>query len=45
VVEEMVEKGAIPRSYLITKERMEKARRGLTVKEQDERGVPLNGVV
>jgi glycine/D-amino acid oxidase-like deaminating enzyme len=45
VVEEMVQQGAIPRSYLITSERIERARRGLTVKEQDERGVPINGVV
>jgi glycine/D-amino acid oxidase-like deaminating enzyme len=41
----MVEKGDIPKSYILTEERIEKARKGLTVKQQDESGVHMHGVV
>jgi len=44
--EEMVREGGIPRSYVISRERIERARKGfLTVQQQDERGVHMNGVV
>lgn len=42
---EMAEKGAIPKSYILSKERMEKARTMMTVAQQDEKGVHMNGVV
>jgi glycine/D-amino acid oxidase-like deaminating enzyme len=45
VVESMVKAGDIPRSYVLSKERIEKARKGLTVLQQDEQGVHMNGVV
>ncbi|KAJ4375955.1 hypothetical protein N0V83_001234 [Neocucurbitaria cava] len=43
--ERMVEKGDIPKSYLLTKERIDRARSLLTVLQQDEQGVHMNGVV
>jgi glycine/D-amino acid oxidase-like deaminating enzyme len=43
--EEMVEKGELPGSYVLTRERVERARGLLTVKEQDEMGVHMNGLV
>lgn len=43
--ESMVQKGDIPKSYLLSRERIEKARTMLTVKEQDERGVHMIGLV
>lgn len=43
--EEMVAKGDIPKSYLLTKERVERARTMLTVKEQDESGVHMTSLV
>ena len=41
----MVEEGGIPGSYIITDERIQRARKGLTVEEQDKIGVHMNGVV
>lgn len=41
----MVEKGDIPKSYLITPERLEKARLWPTVEQQDKSGVHMNGLV
>lgn len=41
----MVQSGDIPSSYLLTKERIEKARRLLTVYQQDTQGIHMNGVV
>ncbi|KAF2850364.1 FAD dependent oxidoreductase-like protein [Plenodomus tracheiphilus IPT5] len=43
--DEMVGKGQLPRSYVLTRERVERARGMLTVQQQDERGVHMNGVV
>ncbi|KAH7377637.1 FAD dependent oxidoreductase [Pyrenochaeta sp. MPI-SDFR-AT-0127] len=43
--EQMVEKGHLPKSYILTKERIEKARSYLTVQQQDETGVHMNSVV
>lgn len=43
--EQMVEKGHLPKSYIITKERIERARSYLTVQQQDDTGVHMNGVV
>ncbi|KAH9881103.1 hypothetical protein J1614_001597 [Plenodomus biglobosus] len=43
--EEMVSRGDLPKSYVLTKERVERARGMLTVQQQDERGVHMNGVV
>lgn len=43
--DDMVRSGAIPRSYLLTKERVDRARGMLTVQQQDERGRPRSGVV
>jgi glycine/D-amino acid oxidase-like deaminating enzyme len=45
VQREMVEQGGIPSTYVISKERIEKARGMMTVAQQDERGVHMNGVV
>ncbi|USP77783.1 fad dependent oxidoreductase [Curvularia clavata] len=42
---EMVQKGHIPKSYILTKERIEKARKMLTVQQQDEQGVHMNGIL
>ncbi|KAF2439244.1 FAD dependent oxidoreductase [Karstenula rhodostoma CBS 690.94] len=41
----MVEKGDIPKSYLITPERLAKARLWPTVEQQDNGGVHMNGLV
>ncbi|KAF1835648.1 FAD dependent oxidoreductase [Decorospora gaudefroyi] len=41
----MVRAGDVPESYILTSERMERARRLLTVQQQDELGVNMNGVV
>lgn len=43
--EDMVKDGAIPKSYILSKERMEKARKMWTVEQQDAGGVHMNGVV
>jgi len=43
--ERMVSQGAIPRSYLLTRERVQKARALLTVQQQEESGVHRTGVV
>jgi glycine/D-amino acid oxidase-like deaminating enzyme len=45
VVKSMVKAGDIPGSYVLSKERIERARKGLTVLQQDEQGVHMNGVV
>jgi glycine/D-amino acid oxidase-like deaminating enzyme len=45
VVRGMVSGGDLPGSYVISGERIERARRGLTVQQQDERGVHMLGVV
>jgi hypothetical protein len=45
VHEEMVQKGDIPKSYILTKERIDRARQMLTVQQQDSQGVHMNGVV
>lgn len=42
---QMVRNGDIPSSYLLTKERVERARTFLTVQQQDEQGVHMNGVL
>ncbi|KAI8931432.1 hypothetical protein NX059_011760 [Plenodomus lindquistii] len=42
---EMVQKGDLPKSYVLTKERIERARGMLTVQQQDEKGVHMNGIV
>lgn len=42
---QMVQSGEIPSSYLLTKERIERARTFLTVQQQDEQDVHMNGVV
>lgn len=42
---EMVAKGDIPQSYLLTQERIDRARKMLTVQQQDEQGVHMNGLV
>ncbi|KAJ4355500.1 uncharacterized protein N0V89_003516 [Didymosphaeria variabile] len=42
---QMVEKGDIPQSYLITPERLTKARLWPTVEQQDQGGVHMNGLV
>lgn len=42
---EMVSRGDLPRSYVLTKERVDRARGMLTVQQQDEMGVHRNGVV
>jgi hypothetical protein len=41
----MVEEGEMPGSYVITEERVQRARKGLTVEQQEETGVHMNGVV
>jgi glycine/D-amino acid oxidase-like deaminating enzyme len=41
----MVEKGEIPKSYIITPERLSKARLWPTVEQQDKSGVHMNGLV
>lgn len=43
--EEMVQKGDIPKSYLLTQERVQRARDMLTVQQQDENGVHMNGIL
>ena len=43
--EHMVEKGDIPANYLITEERISKARLWPTVEAQDSEGVQMNGLV
>lgn len=44
--ESMVKEGDIPSSYILTKERIERARtKFMTVQQQDEQGVHMNGVV
>ncbi|CAN9229158.1 unnamed protein product [Alternaria sp. RS040] len=45
VHEEMVRKGDMPKSYILTKERIDRARQMLTVQQQDAQGVHMNGVV
>jgi glycine/D-amino acid oxidase-like deaminating enzyme len=46
VQESMVQKGDIPRSYLLSTERIERARAGLTVEQQDQKGLRMpDGVV
>jgi glycine/D-amino acid oxidase-like deaminating enzyme len=45
VQSQMVQNGDIPKSYILTKERIARARTMLTVLEQDEQGVQMNGVV
>lgn len=45
VHEEMVQKGDMPKSYILTKERIDRARQMLTVQQQDAQGVHMNGVV
>jgi hypothetical protein len=45
VQERLVGEGDMPRDYLITKERMAKARAWPTVEVQDREGVHMNGVV
>ncbi|OAK93998.1 DAO-domain-containing protein [Phaeosphaeriaceae sp. SRC1lsM3a] len=45
VQQRMVEEGAIPKSYLLSEERMERARKMLTVQQQDEGGFHMIGVV
>jgi glycine/D-amino acid oxidase-like deaminating enzyme len=42
---DMVQQGELPGSYVLSEERMERARRMLTVKQQDESGVHMIGVV
>lgn len=42
---QMVQSGDIPSSYLLTTERIERARTFLTVQRQDEQGMHMNGVV
>lgn len=42
---QMVQSGDIPSSYLLSKERIERARTLLTVQQQDLQGVHMNGVV
>jgi glycine/D-amino acid oxidase-like deaminating enzyme len=42
---QMVQKGDIPESYILTKERIERARKMLTVQQQDDQGVHMNGLV
>jgi glycine/D-amino acid oxidase-like deaminating enzyme len=42
---QMVEKGDIPQSYILTKDRVDRARQMLTVQQQDQQGVHMNGVV
>ena len=42
---QMVEKGDMPKSYILTKERIDRARQMLTVQQQDATGVHMNGVV
>lgn len=42
---QMVQSGDIPSSYVLTKERIERARTFLTVQEQDEQGVRMNAMV
>lgn len=42
---QMVQSGDIPSSYLLTRERVERARTFLTVQQQDEQGVHVNGVI
>jgi hypothetical protein len=43
---QLVQSGDIPSSYILTKERIERARTAfLTVQQQDEQGVHMNGVV
>jgi hypothetical protein len=41
----MVEKGDMPKSYILTKERIDRARQMLTVQQQDATGIHMNGVV
>lgn len=45
VQRKMVEEGGMPGSYVITEERVQRARKGLTVEQQEETGVHMNGVV
>ena len=45
VHEEMVQKGDMPKSYILTKERIDRSRQMLTVQQQDAQGVHMNGVV
>jgi glycine/D-amino acid oxidase-like deaminating enzyme len=42
---QMVEKGDIPKSYIITPERLARARLWPTVEQQDKGGVHMNGLV
>lgn len=43
---QLVQSGDIPSSYILTKERIERARTSfLTVQQQDERGIHMNGIV
>ncbi|KAL1604907.1 hypothetical protein SLS60_004448 [Paraconiothyrium brasiliense] len=42
---QMVERGDIPKSYLITPERLAKARLWPTVEQQDQGGIHMNGLV
>ncbi|KAF2747226.1 DAO-domain-containing protein [Sporormia fimetaria CBS 119925] len=45
VMEKMVREGSIPKSYLITRERIERARRWPTVAVQDSEGMHMTSVV
>ncbi|KAF2252043.1 DAO-domain-containing protein [Trematosphaeria pertusa] len=45
VMEDMTREGEIPKSYLITEERIKKARMWPTVEVQDRQGIHMNGVV
>lgn len=45
VQESMIKEGDIPRSYVLSQERIERARGMLTVEQQDETGVHMLGVV
>lgn len=42
---QLVQSGDIPSSYILSKERIERARTLLTVQQQDTQGIHMNGVV
>lgn len=42
---QMIQKGDLPKSYVLSKERIDQARQMLTVQQQDEQDVHMNGVV
>ena len=43
--EQMVKSGDLPQSYILSKERIDRARQYITVQRQDELGVPFNALV